>query len=158
MQNMAGNTLQLHKRDLGILYVSMDPLIKTCNVERDITVTLTDSGICPDSEVESKIIGARYYPSSEAGNYTTRDIENHGTCTSSTTGGNEVKDVSFFWDWGKVLKEVVFLWQELRYIKSYASAAGVAVMTISIGHAHSLNIRDESIYNDLKFCWQLRFL
>lgn len=48
----SGNTLQLHKRDLGILYVSMDPLIKTCNVERDITVTLTDSGICPDSEVE----------------------------------------------------------------------------------------------------------
>lgn len=102
----------------------------------------------------SKIIGARYYPSSEAGNYTTRDIENHGTCTSSTTGGNEVKDVSFFRDWGQVLKEVVFLWQELRYIKSYASADGVAVMTISIGHAHSLNIRDESIYDDLKFCWQ----
>ena len=49
---------------------------------------------------------------------------------------------------------MVFLWQELRYIKSYASADGVAVMKISIGHAHSLNIRDESIYDDLKLCWQ----
>lgn len=33
-------------------FLLIDPLIKTCNVERDITVTLTDSGICPDSEVE----------------------------------------------------------------------------------------------------------
>ncbi|GAY57032.1 hypothetical protein CUMW_176290, partial [Citrus unshiu] len=88
---MAGNTLQLHKGDLRILYISMDPLIKTCTAERDIIITLIDSGICPDFR-SGKIIGSRYYPSSEAGNYTTRDIKNHGTYTSSTTEGNEVKD------------------------------------------------------------------
>ncbi|KAK9218004.1 hypothetical protein WN943_006638 [Citrus x changshan-huyou] len=90
----SGNTLQLHKGDLRILYISMDPLIKTCTAERDIIITLIDSGICPDFR-SGKIIGSRYYPSSEAGNYTTRDIKNHGTYTSSTTEGNEVKDVSF---------------------------------------------------------------
>lgn len=44
----SGNTLQLHKGDLRILYISMDPLIKTCTAERDIIITLIDSGICPD--------------------------------------------------------------------------------------------------------------
>ncbi|GAY57037.1 hypothetical protein CUMW_176340 [Citrus unshiu] len=78
-----------------------------------------------------QIIRAWCHPSSEAGNYTTREIEgSQMSHTSSTAAGKRGKH--------KQISEMLLMMHD-------ATTVGVDLITISIGYAHALNFSDESI-------------
>ncbi|GMY10997.1 subtilisin-like protease SBT4.3 [Fagus crenata] len=90
-------------------------------VESDVIIGVIDTGIWPESEsfneegfgpppkkwkgeckggknftCNNKIIGARYYSSTQNASRSAWDDDGHGTHTASTAAGNKVKDASFY--------------------------------------------------------------